>query len=226
MKISKLQKDLIALQQVVEKHSPDQYELVEEYLNEINNKPNSEVLDEFNELANKLQQAASDRDFTAYQTAALNVIKKYDDHSELHEIASERVDRIRRTYAFNNDVQAPTRNMNAAISDGDYELALSYLKEVKKVHSDYRFQIPDTLKMKEDELTSQPPVQVTDRFNNLLSVFNERPNIDTARRIIDLAESDAIIRETYDLSYVREYIADSEQLEIIKNSLRRQMRGE
>src|SRR5699024_7359152 len=222
MKISKLQKDLIALQQVVEKHSPDQYELVEEYLNEINNKPNNEVLDEFNELANKLQQAASDRDFTAYQTAALNVIKKYDDHSELHEIASERVDRIRRTYAFNNDVQAPTRNMNAAISDGDYELALSYLREVKKVHSDYRFQIPDTLKMKEDELTSQPPVQVTDRFNNLLSVFNERPNIDTARRIIDLAESDAIIRETYDLSYVREYIADSEQLEIIKNSLRRQ----
>ena len=226
MKISKLQKDLIALQQVVEKHSPDQYELVEEYLNEINNKPNNEVLDEFNELANKLQQAASDRDFTAYQTAALNVIKKYDDHSELHEIASKRVDRIRRTYAFNNDVQAPTRNMNAAISDGDYELALSYLREVKKVHSDYRFQIPDTLKMKEDELTSQPPVQVTDRFNNLLSVFNERPNIDTARRIIDLAESDAIIRETYDLSYVREYIADSEQLEIIKNSLRRQMRGE
>lgn len=226
MEISKLQKDLIALQQVVEKHSPDQYELIEEYLNEVNNKPDDTVLDEFNELVNKLQQAAGDRDFTAYQAAALNVIKKYDDHSELHKVASERVDRIRRTYGFNNDVQAPARNMNAAISDGDYELALSHLEEVKKLHSDYRFQVPEALKMKENELTSQPPVQVTDRFNLLLSGFNERPNVDIARRIIDLAESDNVIKETYDLSYVKEYIADSEQVETIKNSLRRQLRGE
>src|SRR5699024_6863754 len=216
----------IGVQQVVEKHSPDQYALIEETINEIDSKPDDVVLEEFNELVQKLQQAAGDRDFTAYQTAALNVIKKYDDHSELHEIASDRVERIRNAYGFNNASQILNQNLSAAISDNDYELARSELQVLKKVYSDYGYQFPETLKQLENELTSQPSVQVADRFNKLLRVFNERPNIDTARQIIDVATSDDIIKDTYDLSQVEEYIADSDVLQTSINELRRLQRGE
>lgn len=226
MEISKLRKVLIGVQQVVEKHSPDQYALIEETINEIDSKPDDVVLEEFNELVQKLQQAAGDRDFTAYQTAALNVIKKYDDHSELHEIASDRVERIRNAYGFNNASQILNQNLSDAISDNDYELARSELQTLKKVYSDYGYQFPDTLKDLENDLMSQPSVQAADRFNKLLRVFNERPNIDTARQIIDAAESDDVIKDTYDLSQVKEYIADSDVLQAGINELRRLQRGE
>lgn len=226
MEISKLRKVLIGVQQVVEKHSPDQYALIEETINEIDSKPDDAVLEEFNELVQKLQQAAGDRDFAAYQTAALMVIRKYNDHSELHEIASDRVERIRKAYGFNNDSVTINRNMSAAISDNDYETARLELQNLKKVYADYRYQFPDTLKQLESDLMSQPSVQVADRFNRLLRVFNERPNIDTARQIIDVAESDEVIKDTYDLSQVEEYIADSDVLQAGINELRRLQRGE
>lgn len=226
MEISKLRKVLIGVQQVVEKHSPDQYALIEETINEIDSKPDDVVLEEFNELVQKLQQAAGDRDFTAYQTAAVNVIRKYEDHSELHEIASDRVERIRKAYGFNNDSVTINRNMSAAISDNDYETARLELQNLKKVYADYRYQFPDTLKQLESDLMSQPSVQVADRFNRLLRVFNERPNIDTARQIIDAAESDDVIKDTYDLSQVKEYIVDSDVLQTSMNELRRLQRGE
>lgn len=226
MEISKLRKVLIGVQQVVEKHSPDQYALIEETINEIDSKPDDVVLEEFNELVQKLQQAAGDRDFAAYQTAALMVIRKYNDHSELHEIASDRVERIRKAYGFNNDSVTINRNMSAAISDNDYETARLELQNLKKVYADYRYQFPDTLKQLESDLMSQPSVQVADRFNRLLRVFNERPNIDTARQIIDVAESDEVIKDTYDLSQVEEYIADSDVLQTSMNELRRLQRGE
>lgn len=226
MEISKLRKVLIGVQQVVEKHSPDQYALIEETINEIDSKPDDVVLEEFNELVQKLQQAAGDRDFAAYQTAAVNVIRKYEDHSELHEIASDRVERIRKAYGFNNDSVTINRNMSAAISDNDYETARLELQNLKKVYADYRYQFPDTLKQLESDLMSQPSVQVADRFNRLLRVFNERPNIDTARQIIDAAESDDVIKDTYDLSQVKEYIVDSDVLQTSMNELRRLQRGE
>src|SRR5699024_1316213 len=116
-----------------------------------------------------------------YQTAALMVIRKYDDHSELHEIASDRVERIRNAYGFNNDSRTARKNLSDAISDNDYELARSELQALKKVYSDYAYQFPETLKQLENELTSQPSVQFADRFNKLLRSFNERPDADVAR---------------------------------------------
>lgn len=226
MAISKLQRELISIQQVVEKYSPDQAAMIEEYINEIDSKPDDTVLDEFNELIQKLQQAVDSKDLAAYQTAANNVIKKYDEHPELYEIASERVDQLRRAVGFNEASERLTKNLSAAISDRDNELALSELKELKKVYSDYRYQFPDTLKAIENDLTSQPPVQVTDRLNNLIRTFNERPNADLARNIIALAKSDAIVSEMYDLSQLEEYVADSEQLEVARTNLRRLLRGE
>lgn len=226
MKISEVRKTLIRVQPVAEKHSPDQYELIEEIINEIDSKPDDVVLDEFNELVSELQKAGESRDFTAYQTAASNVIKKYDDHPELSKLASERVDRIRNAYGFNEASVRVTKNLSAAISDNDYELARSELKELKKVYDDYGYALPDWMNTMENDLMSQPSVQAADRFNNQLRVFNERPNIDTARRIIALAESDVNIKETYDLSQVKEYIVDSDVIQTSMNELRRVLRGE
>ena len=226
MEISEVRKTLIRVQPVVEKHSPDQYAIIEEIINEIDSKPDSAVLEEFNELVDKLQKAASDRNFTAYQTAALMVIRKYDEHSELHKVAGERVERIRNAYGFNNDSRTARKNLSDAISDNDYELARTELQALKKVYSDYGYAIPDTLKTAERDLTSQPSVQAADRFNKLLRVFNERPNIDTARKIINAAQTDTVIKETYDLSQVEEYISDIEQLELANTTLQRLLRGE
>lgn len=226
MEISKVRKTLIGVQQVVEKHSPDQYELIEEIINEIDSKPDSDVLEEFNGLVSKLQKAAESRDFTAYQTAALMVTRKYDEHSELHKVAGERVERVRNAYGFNNDSRTARKRLNDAISDDDYELARTELQALKKVYDDYGYAIPDTLKAAEKDLTSQPSVKAADRFNKLLRSFNERPDVDIARQIINAAESDVVIKETYDLSQVEEYISDIEQLELANTTLQRLLRGE
>lgn len=226
MKISEVRKTLIRVQPVVEKHSPDQYAIIEEIINEIDSKPDSAVLEEFNELVDKLQKAASDRNFTAYQTAALMVIRKYNDHSELQKVAGDRVERIRKAYGFNNDSRAARKNLSDAISDNDYEFARTELQALKKVYSDYGYAIPDTLKTVESDLTSQPSVQAADRFNKLLRSFNERPDVDVARQIINAAQTDTVIKETYDLSQVEEYISDIEQLELANTTLQRLLRGE
>lgn len=226
MDLKKVERELIGIQQIVGKYSPNQEAMIEEMIEEIRNKPDDEILEGFNSLAQSVEEARNSGSLSAYQEAGNNLIGfYYDNEQKLKGLAESRIVTLENTINFNDSAQNIVRTINGYISDGDNESALRELKRLKSLYSEHRYQFTDSLQNTMNQLESEPSATFIDNLNQRIKAFNEQKNLENAQSLYGYLNDNPTIKEKFeddnDINALSDFINDVSALEESQRQIRR-----